>query len=352
MVSESMMGHDEQLKTRVTHAYYFGGVMMTSSHLEPIRQVMISMYHGKENVTVLSSSLSKDLPSPRKKDVADSIEKRLKKGERVKLVCHSLGTVEAMRVMRTIDPHLIRDFYDQISIDLISPAGLFADTSGMTEFLRRFVNNSVLRERIKPTLRRGIESLAIYPPAGMDEFYQTMKDLIPNWEGAVVQGNPDKISRLLRFDPILLEKLLRNNEAIQSAIEHKDRRSLEIAITQRGKILLPKINQFQTAIDHTHQIGSHKKSRLHLRHFTEAGRILIRLLTGKTNETLKKLFIQNVRVRFVYMAKDPIVLKQDIIDFYEALNWDQLLESGLVIPVGDLGHSSHVILPEVLKLLE
>lgn len=352
MMHEMMGGRPEQEHRRsFLHAYYFGGIMMTSSHLEPIRQTMLEIYNGVNNVTILSSSLSKDLPPPRKKDVAFDIETRLQKGQHVKLICHSLGAVEAMRVLRAVSLETIEQHADQLSIDLISPAGLFSNPKGMVEFLRRFVDNSVLREKIRPTVRRGFESLAIYPPEGMREFTEVIRVLFPEWQPATVQGKQDQMEKRLKLDREVLENLRIVDEDIRIATDLHDKELLEKALTKRGRLLLPSIIRFQLYKEHPEMVMANEKPRLHFGHFTEAGKIVTRLLTGKTNETLRNLYEQKVAVRFVYLAQDPIVLKQDIMDFFGTEDWGGLVRSQRVIPVGDLGHSSHVILPDVLRFL-
>jgi len=351
MISEGIIGYSEQLKQpEHKYAYYFGGVMMSSAHLAPIRQTMVEMY-GKDNVTILASALSKDFPQPRKHQFASEIEEKLRKGEQVKLICHSLGTVEAMRVLRAVDQHILEQNRGNISIDLISPAGLFSDARGMAVFMRRFVDNSVLREKFKPSLRRGIESLAIYPPE-IDGFSEVMQLLFPDWKPAKVQGIPEQIAALLHLHPEKLADLRYADEFVNDAIGLQDRGLLEEALIMRGRILMPSIMKFHQESVRRDKKQPTENQRLHFSHFTEAGKIIIRLLTGKTNETLHKLHEDGVVVRILYLAKDPIVLKHDIMIFYHSDNWEELIVSGKVIAAGDLGHSSHVILPDVLKLLE
>jgi len=337
-----------------THVYYFGGVMMTTSHLEPIRKTMVAMYKGKENVTVLTSSLSKDLPMPRKLDIASDIVTRLGKGENITLICHSLGTVEAMRVVRAIKPEIIKKYREQISIDLISPAGLFTNAKGMVEFLRRFINNSVLREKLRATLRRGLETLTIYPPEGMEGMGDMLRGLYPDWEPAIVYGVPDDMKKLLNLDQEKLDVLRDIDNKMWVSIVNKDSKQLEAEIKKRGKLISPFITKFQIKQKTEVNGGIEKREKLKLRfrNFFEAGKILTRLLTGKTNQTLKELWNQGqgVKIRFMYLAGDPLVLKQDIMDFFETNDWNDLVKKKKwIILVGYFGHATHVVVPKVLE---
>lgn len=336
----------EIVKNIQKHVYYFGGIMMTIRHLTPIREILMDEF-GKDNVTVLSSTVSLDFPAPRKLKIAREIEERLQKGEKVHVICHSLGTVEVMRIIQSVSPELISKKHQSVTIDFVSPAGLFTTFGGMMDFLRRFMNNSLLREMLVPSLRRGIESLAIFPPIDEEEVEKRVVRLYPARKPPLIKGNHDTMKKLLRLDDITIDRLHRIDNDICISLKQGKGGQIKRTLIKRGKLLLPFIARFYKP---QHKDKS-RVERYKISHFPETGKILFRLLTGDTRRMMKKLFQSGISMRFLYLTQDPFVTKKDILSLFATDNWSELLESGRVIEVGDLGHSSHVVLPDLLRLL-
>jgi len=341
MNNEANLGRQETRKHQdPDNIYYFAGALNTTKDLS-FFQVVLQKRYKNSKLSIHGSQLSREWPVKDSDSIATEIKTELESGNRVKLILHSLGAVEASVILDKIDKEILTSFSNNLEIDLVSPAGLFSSRKEMLNFLVRFFKQVQPREKLFPGINRGWESVAVLTDL-RDFVLRDLEQLMdrPGTVRNIGTENKNYVRAPRNAWQIVFDNF---DKELEAAIADEDRERIKSILRMRGHEMTKRYQQWLRGSQPEAPIGKPNITTI-----KTAARILEELTNGLTWRVMQQMREVGVNVRVIYPTLDTVVTKENICQFFRVdpddQQWKKLISENKVIEILG-GHATHLLNP-------